>query len=105
MIREAGGDRRAEGVVLGSLADLLILQGRIGEAKEALGAGSTPQEGWHSPELAGLLCTRGQAEVAAGDLDLARAALAEAEGVMAAIGAGPESELGREVAKLRAAIA
>ena len=38
-------------------------------------------------------------------LDRARTALAQAETVMAAIGAAPDSDLCRDVAKLRAALA
>ncbi len=105
MIRETG-DRRAEGMVLSSVADLLILQGRIDEANEALSTGEAILREVGLPlELAELLCTRGQAEVATGDLGAARTTLAEAETLMAAIGAGPDSELGREIAKLRVALA
>ena len=106
MIREVGSDHRAEGMILGGLANLLVRQGRISEAKEALGAGETLlKKIGNSPELAELLCTKGHTEVAAGDLDPARAALGQAETVVAAIGAAPGSELCREITKLRAALA
>jgi len=56
-------------------------------------------------KLAKLLCTRGRAEVTAGDLDAAGTALAEAETVATATGAGLDSELGRELVKLREGLA
>ena len=56
-------------------------------------------------ELAKLLCIRGRAEVVVGDLDAARAALAEAETVAAATDAGPDSELARRIVTLREALA
>ena len=40
----------------------------------------------------------------AGDLDAARTALAEAESFRAAVAAGPDSELGRAVSRLRLAL-
>jgi predicted ATPase/class 3 adenylate cyclase/Tfp pilus assembly protein PilF len=100
------GNRRDEGVVLGNLADLLVQQGRMGEAREAFREGETLlRELGYPLELAKILCTRGRVEVTAGHLDAARAALAEADTVAAAIGAGPDSELCHEIAKLRVALA
>ena len=99
------GNRIDEGAALGNLAGLLVRQERIGEAQEALKEGEALlREAGNPLELAKLLCTRGRAEVAAGDLNLARAALAEAETMAAAIGAGPDSELCHQIAKLRAAV-
>ena len=54
--------------------------------------------------LGTLLCARGEAERASGDLALARASLAEAESLAAATGAGPDSDLGRSIARLRASL-
>jgi hypothetical protein len=48
-----------------------------------------------------LLCGRTEAAHLAGDLDAAKGALAEAESLAAAIGAGPDSELGLALARVR----
>ncbi len=105
MAREVG-NRRDEGAVLGNLGDLLTRQGRIGEAGEALRAGEMLlREVGGRFELAKLLCIRGRHDVAAGALDLAHSALAEAETMATAIGVGPDTELSREIAKLREAFA
>ncbi len=105
IVREVGY-RGAEGVVLGSLGDLLARQGRIVEAREALRAGEALlREIGDRVEITKLLCIRGRAEFVAGDLGAAASALAEAESTAAALGAGPDSELWREIAKLREALA
>ena len=105
ILREVG-DPSMEGSVLGNLADLLVQQRRIGEAKEALQAGEALlRESGDRLELAKLLCIRGRTDAAVGDFDLARAALAEAETVAAALDAGVDSQLGREIASLREALA
>jgi predicted ATPase/class 3 adenylate cyclase/Tfp pilus assembly protein PilF len=100
------GHRRGQGGVLGKLADLLVQQGQIREAKEALRESEALLRQVGNPlELAKLLCIRGRVETTVGELDAARAALAEAETAAAAIGIRPDCELGREIAKLREAIA
>ena len=102
----AVGNRRSEGAVLGSLGDLLARQGRLGEAREAFGAGEAIlREVGDKLQLASLLCIRGRVEVAAGNLDVGRAALAAAATLAVAMDAGPESEVCREIAKLRDALA
>ena len=99
------GDRRVEGLTLGYLGVLLINQGQVGEAREALRAGEVLLREVGDPLwLAMLLCTRGRVEVTAGDPGTARAALVEVEAVAATTGAGSDSELGREIAKLREAL-
>lgn len=83
----------------------LAQQGRIGEAQEALREGEVLLREVGNPlALAKLLCTRGRVEATVGDLDDARSALAEAETVAAAIGAERDSELGREITRLREAL-
>jgi predicted ATPase/class 3 adenylate cyclase/Tfp pilus assembly protein PilF len=96
------GNRAEEGVVLGNLGTALVEVGRVDEAREAFRRGeSTLREIGSRLGLAKFLCHRGQAEARLGDRDAARAALDEAERIAAAIGAGPDSELGSEVAALR----
>jgi hypothetical protein len=55
--------------------------------------------------LAVLLCVRGRAEAAVGERDRAAATLAEAESMATAMGSAPDTELGRGLAALRAALA
>ena len=99
------GNRAEEGVVLGNLGTALVEKGRADEAREAFRRGeSILREIGSRLGLAKLLCHRGQAEARLGDRDAAGAALDEAERIAAAIGAGPDSELGCEVATLREAI-
>jgi hypothetical protein len=52
--------------------------------------------------LGKLLCARARVEFAQGERDAARLALTEAEVCAAATGAGPQSELGAAIGKLRA---
>ena len=100
------GNRSVEGSVLGSLGELLAKEGRAGEARAALRAGEAIlREIGDRLELAKFLCTRGLVEAAAGDFDAAGTALAEAQMLGAATGAGPDSELGRQMVKLREALA
>lgn len=95
----------AEGIVLGSLADVLMLQGHMGKARELLSEGEILlREVGSSIELAKLLCIRARAEAVAGDLTLAHALLAECEDVASAIGTGPDSKLGREITRLRGSL-
>ena len=105
-IHRAVGNRRSEGAVLGMLGELLARQGSFGEAREALRAGEALlREIGDKLGLAALLCNLGRAEVLAGDLDTARTALAAAKTVAEAIGAGPDSEVGRAIDKLRETLA
>ena len=104
-IHRAVGNRRSEGSGLGTLGEILARQGRVSEAREALRKGEALlREVGDQLGLVVLLCEWGHTELAANDLDAARAALAEAETV-AAIGAGPDSQAGRAIAKLREALA
>jgi predicted ATPase/class 3 adenylate cyclase/Tfp pilus assembly protein PilF len=106
VVHRAVGSRRFEGAVLGSLGSLLARQGRIGEAREALLAGEALlREVGDRMELGNLLCIQGRAEFAVGDIVLARSKLAEAQTMADAMGAGPDSDLGRTIATLREALA
>lgn len=105
-IHRAVGNRRAEGLDLGRLGELLARQGRIGEAREAFRTGEALRRevgDWLG--LAALLCDWGHAELAAGERDAARAALAAAVTVAETIGAGSDSEAGQKIAMLREALA
>ena len=96
------GNRRDEGSVLGNLADLLVRQGRAGEAREAQVAGEALLREVGNPfELAKVLCIKGRVDVAFGDIASARAAVAEAQELAVAIGTGPDSKLGQEIAAVR----
>ena len=99
------GYRRAEGAVLGYMGETLAAQGRMDEAHQSLVAGDAILR--HLGDRLGLgklLCVRGRVDLASGMLNEVQRSLAEAEAIAAAIGAGPASELGSEIAKLRKAI-
>jgi len=105
-IHRAVGNRRAEGSMLGSLGELLAREGRFGEARELLRMGETLlREIGDQLGLANLLCDWVHAEVAGGDAGAASAALAAAESAADAIGAGPDSEVGRKIVALRETLA
>jgi predicted ATPase len=97
------GNRRNEGWVLTSLGGLHARRGHIADARavfeqaEALLRGAGDSLG-----LGNLLCARARLDHAEGRADTARVALAEAESLAAAIGAGPESGLGHDLAEVRA---
>jgi predicted ATPase/class 3 adenylate cyclase/Tfp pilus assembly protein PilF len=96
------GNLQTQGGVLGSLGELLAAQSRLGGAREALREGDAIlRQVGDQLGLGKLLCTRGRVELADGKEEAARSALAEAEALAASIGAGPNSELGTEIGKLR----
>jgi len=100
------GYRRLEGLALAGLADLQLRQGRVGEATEMLRLGEALLRELSDREvLAPLLCIRGRVEVAVGERARAAATLAEAEAMATALGATPDTDLGRGLAALRAALA
>lgn len=99
------GDRGSEGSVLGDLGILHADQGRMDEARSCFDAGIAVLRAMHNPlALSNLLCGRALLRHATGRRDEAREDLAEAEALAAHIGAGPDSELGQEIAKARAAL-
>ncbi len=96
------GDRRSEGQFHGHRA---VAQARRGEALDAqagLARAAALLQAAGDPVSRGLLATQ-RAEVAwlGGDAAAATTALAEAEALAQAAAAGPESELGKAVARLR----
>ena len=96
---------RTEGGVLGNLGELLATQGRIHEAREALCEGEEIlRRVGDQLGLGKLLCARARVELADGKADAAQSALIEAEALAVATGAGPQSELGSEIGKLRTAV-
>jgi hypothetical protein len=99
------GYRRAEGGVLGSLAELLAAQGKVDDARAAASQGATIlRELGDRVALGKLLCVRAEIELGDGAMDTARAALDEAQAHAIAVGALPDSELGRKVAEVRRGI-
>ena len=103
--REAGY-RRLEGVVLGSLGGLLARGGRVDEGLATVRAGEAIlREIADREELCKLLCVRGKIEAAADQRVSARAALAEADSMAETMGCDPASDVCREIAMLRDALA
>jgi len=96
------GDRRSEGQVLGYLGLLHARQARLDEARTCLDSGEALLRAMSDRlSLGVLLCCRAEGAQLAGDLDAARRALAEAESLASASGAGPDSELGLALARVR----
>jgi predicted ATPase/class 3 adenylate cyclase len=96
------GDPRSEGQVLGYLGPLHARQARFDEARTCLDTGEALlREISDRMSIGVLLCGRAEAAHLAGDRDTAKDALAEAESLAAAIGAGPGSELGVALARVR----
>ena len=84
--------------------ELLSMLERAEQARDALREGeSVLRDFGDRLELAKLLCRPGRLDIADGDHDAARAAMAEAEATASALGARPESSLGHEIDKLRRA--
>jgi tetratricopeptide (TPR) repeat protein len=99
------GDKRIEGSELRSLGDLFIQQGRIDEARAALAAGEAVlRQVGDKFYLGYVLCSRAEVERLTGDFFAARVSLRGAESLAAETLAGPDSELGRKIAKLRQAL-
>jgi predicted ATPase/class 3 adenylate cyclase/Tfp pilus assembly protein PilF len=95
-------DRRSEGQVLGYLGLTHARQARFDEARTCLDAGEALLRAMSDRlSLGVMLCGRAEAAHLAGDLDAARDALAEAESLATATGAGPDSELGLALARVR----
>jgi len=98
-------NERLEGYALGGLGELLFRQGRIAEAADRLAQGEKLlRKLADKPMLARLLCARGLVDIGAGRRDAARVALADAQAIVTAMDVGPDSELGRKLAKLRRAV-
>ena len=96
------GDRRTEGQVLSYLGPVHAREARFLEARQCLDAGETLLRTASDHRGLGiLLCGRAETEYLAGVPAAARAAFAVAEGITATVGAGPESELGLALARVR----
>ncbi len=99
------GERRLEGVVMGRIGSLELKQGQRVEAREALTRSETLLRDVGDPiELGKALCCLAALEHETGNLSSARARLSEAEALASSVGAGPDSDLGRELASVRQAI-
>ena len=99
------GDLRVEGAILGNLGDALLHQDLMDEARAALTGAETIMRRIDFPtELGNILCTRAALEQRSGNMAAAGAALDEAQAILVKIGAGPESELGRNLASQRQAL-
>jgi len=96
------GDRRSEGQVLGYLGLLHARQARFDKARTCLDTGEALLRAMSDRlSLGVLLCCRAEAAHLASDSDAAKGALAEAKSLATAIGAGPDSELGLALARVR----
>jgi len=96
------GDRRSEGQVLGYLGLLHARQARFDRARTCLDTGEALLRAIPDRlSLGVLLCGRAEAAHLTGNLDAARGALAEAESLATAAGAGLDSELGLALARVR----
>ena len=99
------GDPHLEASLLGYLGTAQALQGQAEKAGAAFEAGEALlREQADTFALGVLLSQRGRAAAASAKETAARACLAEAEALAAEFGAGPDSELGRELARLREAL-
>ena len=104
-IHRAVSNRHQEGATLGTLGALLAKRGRFAEARSALAAGDALlREMSAGPARVTLLCDWARAEAAAGDPVATRQKLAEAARVLEEAGLGLASEVGRQVAELRATL-
>jgi len=95
-------DRFLEGESLGHLGLLHARQAHFHEARGCLNAGEALlRANSGRVRLAILLCARAEMEHLTGNPDAARAALAEADSFDSAVAAGPGSELGLAIARVR----
>lgn len=95
-------DRSSEGEFLGYMGLLHARQSRYDEARGCLDAGEALLRAVSGRATLGiLLCGRAETEHLTGNPDAARATLAEAETFAGAVSAGPGSELGLAVIRVR----
>jgi tetratricopeptide (TPR) repeat protein len=96
------GDPRYEGQFLGYLGLLQARQGEYAEARRCLHAGEALLRTAADPyDLAVLLTSRAEADHLAGEAAGAAASLAAAAAIAAEVGAGPASDLGLALARVR----
>jgi predicted ATPase/class 3 adenylate cyclase len=97
------GDSRLEGQFLGYLGLLHARQARHDDARRCLDSGEALLRAASDPYGLGiLLCGRAEALHFAGDAATAKASLTAAAAIGATIGAGPASEIGLSLARVRA---
>jgi predicted ATPase/class 3 adenylate cyclase len=95
-------DRRSEGQFLSYLGLVDAREGKYDAARSALDAGETLLRAVNDKFSLGILkCSRAETERLAGAASEALACLKEAEALAAEVGAGPRSELGQAIARLR----
>ncbi len=98
--REVGNVRFEAGLLAG-LGVLLATQGEVQAGLRALDDGERALRGLGDLlDLAKLLCAKGKLAAAHGAVEQARSALAEAQALATQLGAGPQSELGQQIAAL-----
>ena len=101
MARELG-ERRREGIFQSDLGTVRARQAQFDVARACLDASevlfNAISDRW---DLCLLLCNRAEAEHISGAAGAARVALAAADAIAAELAAGPNSELGRELARIR----
>jgi predicted ATPase/tetratricopeptide (TPR) repeat protein len=104
-VARALGDPIPEGQFLGYLGLLHARQGRHDEARASLASGETLlRSASDAFGLGVLLTSRAEAEHLAGDAAMAMATLASAETIATEVGAGPASEIGLALARVRALV-
>ena len=101
-ISQALGDPRYEGQFLGYLGLLQARQGGQAEARRCFDTGEALLRSACDPYALGVLLTsRAEAQHLAGEAQAATASLAAADAIAAEVGAGPASELGLALARVR----
>jgi predicted ATPase/Tfp pilus assembly protein PilF len=99
-------NRRYEASALRGLGDVMLQHGCLSQAREAFAESEAVLR--QLDDRIGLgrtLCSRAELELRSGDLAAARSLLAKAEVLAAKTGSGPDSNLGRRVVEIRAALA
>jgi class 3 adenylate cyclase/predicted ATPase len=96
------GDRRSEGQFLSYLGLLHARQSNFSDARHCLEASETLLHAVSDQISLGILhCNRAETEHLAGVTNVARDALAAANGIAVEVGAGPDSELGLALVRVR----
>ena len=102
VIARESGDRHREGQFLSYLGLLHARQANFDQARHCLDSSEALLRAVSDQTSLGiLLCSRAETEHLAGVANAAWAALAEADVIAAEVGAGPNSELGLALARVR----